>query len=175
MIVPLTRGMTDPYLLALLVRTANLMQVLSLSALVFAMPASTVLVALALLALKILPQLLDPLSKLIAIARLTIMEMLKPALTLPPLLQCFDALFALPVVPLLLKHQQLPLPLLLAPALPTPTEMVPHALVALPLLLGPLLDPLPLLLAFAPLTTSELEMETHALFALIVEPLTSNW
>jgi hypothetical protein len=160
----------------------------------------TVLALIALLVL--LTQLLAPLSLPIATARLTFMEMAEPLLV--------HALLVL-TAPLMLKQQQLSLPLLIADAKQTLTEQqwttVPHAhfallqiyalllvltklhavallihtgtlahaLLALSLLLGPLLDPLPLLLAFAPLTTSELELEPHALFALMVEPLTSNW
>jgi hypothetical protein len=123
-----------------------------------------VALTLALLALLILPHLLELLAlpKLLATARLTIMEMPKPALTLPPLLQCFDALRVLTTVSSLLKHQQLPLPLLIAPALPTstvpiPSVLLPLALNALPILPHLLMcSPLPKLLAAAMLTFMEM-------------------
>jgi hypothetical protein len=88
-------------------------------------PIPVALLTLALLALTILPHLLEflPLPKLLATAILNIMEM-------PKLLH---ALFALTVVPLLLKHQQLPLPLLIAPALSTPTVPIPSVLLTLAL------------------------------------------
>jgi hypothetical protein len=73
------------------------------------------------------PLLLDRLTELLALARLTFGEMPKPV----------HALLATTVVPLLPKIAQPPPPLTAAHALSTPTEMVPHALHAL--LIPPLL------------------------------------
>jgi hypothetical protein len=73
------------------------------------------------LVLLILPRLLDPLPLLNACAMLTFTEMPTPV----------HALLATTVVLLLLKLQQSLLPLPTAHALPTRTEMVPHALHAL--------------------------------------------
>jgi hypothetical protein len=67
---------------------------------------------------------------------LTFMEMLNPVLqqvlAAGMLLQP-TAVLALTSVPLLLKHQQLPLPLLIAPALSTPTVPIPSVLLTLAL------------------------------------------
>jgi hypothetical protein len=84
-------------------------------------------------ALLILAVLLDPLQKLIAIAKLTFMEMPKLADI------ASRARLALMVVPLLLKHQMIPLSLRIAHAQPTPMETVAHAQLAL-LILSHLLD-----------------------------------
>jgi hypothetical protein len=85
-----------------------------------------------LLALLVLPQALAPLPLLSAIARLTIMEMAKPLLA--------HALLAPTRVSLLLRHQSVPLLLLIACALLVPTDLTPvlDALLAL-LVLLPLL------------------------------------
>jgi hypothetical protein len=67
-------------------------------------------------------------------------------------------------------QQQESLPILLASALSTPTEMVAYAQVALQVL-GHLLDPLPQLIACARLTSMELEMVLFVLPVLTRVPL----
>ena len=121
---------------------------------------------LALTILSLLVELLTP-SKLFVVARLTFMEMLKPAQ------KPAHALLAIMAVPLLLKVlPQLPLSLLSAHAPPTPTEMVPHAQTALltlqDLLVVLVLVPvsLPKLLACVRPTSTVMPEPAHALLVL---------
>merc|ERR1712216_277684 len=116
----------------------------------------------ALLALRALLHLLDPLPLLLASVRPTSTELETE----------LHALLAPTVEPLPRKRQSqlLPRSLLTALARQTRMEMVPRVLLALLALLQ-LLDPLQKLLASARPTSTELEMEMHALLAPTVEPL----
>jgi len=113
------------------------------------------------------------LPKLIAIAMLTFMEMLVHQ-SMPAVLMHLTALLVLTVVKLLLNPRRLPLPLLIARALPTPMEptqcqqaLVPHALPTLPLLVE--CSTLPKLLAIAVQTITE--MPKRAQNAVLAPPI----
>jgi hypothetical protein len=139
--------MTNPKLtLAPIVCTESQLRAQSPDARASATLDTTVLMATARLVLRIPPQTLDPLPKLLASASRTIMVMPEPVL--------LDAVLVLPMVSLMLKQHQGPLSLLTASARRTPMEPmpVPRAQVVLAIL-PPLLDPLIETLAFAKKTS----------------------
>jgi len=129
---------------------------------VFALLIHTGIMALALTAPPILPQLLDPLPSLIASATLTFMETVEPVQ---------DALVALMAARLLLRQQRIPLPLLNAHALPARMEpILPHVVDALSAhrILPQLVEFLALLKMFAIAMQTTMEMPKTPPVALCV-------